>query len=300
MGAMSKADNDGQILEAKFDAFKFPTSDVVQFKALVAPCLPACEPIKCSISGMDGRTSEVHSYGKRRRKRDADEVMVVQSLSVSDKMGFQRSLRRSDDDKYTVTNESKGKSRLDYSSYWYFKRSLFFCILFSDERYVEVNSCRNMIGISFIVLAFILAQTVLIITYACLWSAKRREKALTNGREWPQSHLIAADNFNHGVCNEFMYPPRKHYWDISTILSTIIAIFKLLDNGFYLHQQSLPSLCRLKTESETEFHTTRILTKPKGLVLVSNGTSISSGLSQWAQSMSCKTIVSYLAINSIN
>ncbi|CAG2116050.1 unnamed protein product, partial [Medioppia subpectinata] len=40
MGAMDKSDGDGQILEARFDAFKFPTSDVVQFKALVAPCLP--------------------------------------------------------------------------------------------------------------------------------------------------------------------------------------------------------------------------------------------------------------------
>ncbi|CAG2174419.1 unnamed protein product [Oppiella nova] len=38
MGAMDKSDGDGQILEARFDAFKFPTSDVVQFKALVAPC----------------------------------------------------------------------------------------------------------------------------------------------------------------------------------------------------------------------------------------------------------------------
>ena len=95
MGAMSKSDGNGQILEAKFDAFKFPTSDVVQFKAVVAPCLPACDPIKCSVSGVDGRTSEVHSFG-RRRKREADEVMVVQSLSVTDKFGFQRSQRKLD------------------------------------------------------------------------------------------------------------------------------------------------------------------------------------------------------------
>ena len=112
MGVMDKADGNGQILEAKFDAFKFPTSDVVQFKALVAPCLPACEPIKCSVPGMDGRTSEVHSYGKRRRKREADEVLVVQSLSVSDKFGFQRSQRKSDPnaDHISDANETSGKS----------------------------------------------------------------------------------------------------------------------------------------------------------------------------------------------
>ena len=111
MGAMSKADGNGQILEAKFDAFKFPTSDVVQFKAMVAPCLPSCEPIKCSISGADGRTSEVNSYGKRRRrKREADEVLVVQSLSVSDKFGFQRSQRKQDmnEDNGFIAKQSNG------------------------------------------------------------------------------------------------------------------------------------------------------------------------------------------------
>jgi hypothetical protein len=108
MGAMNKVDGSGQVLEAKFDAFKFPTSDVVQFKALVTPCLSTCEPIKCDVSGPDGRTSEVHSYG--RRKRDTNEVLVVQSLSVSEKFGFQRSQRKLDinDDYDSSHNSSKG------------------------------------------------------------------------------------------------------------------------------------------------------------------------------------------------
>ena len=110
MGSMNKADGNGQVLEAKFDAFKFPTSDVVQFKAVVAPCLPACDPIKCSVSGMDGRTSEVHSFGRRRRKRNAEEVLVVQSLSVSDKFGFQRSQRKLDlnEEHESVAKQSNG------------------------------------------------------------------------------------------------------------------------------------------------------------------------------------------------
>jgi hypothetical protein len=98
MGAMNKVRGNGQILEAPFDAFKFPTSDIVQFKALVTPCLPSCEPIKCNSIGADGRTSEVHSFG-RRRKRDTDEeqVLVMQSLSVSDKFGFSRNQRKLSD-----------------------------------------------------------------------------------------------------------------------------------------------------------------------------------------------------------
>jgi hypothetical protein len=37
-----------KILISNFDAFKFPTSDVVQFRALVTPCMPTCEPVDCS------------------------------------------------------------------------------------------------------------------------------------------------------------------------------------------------------------------------------------------------------------
>ncbi|UYV65282.1 hypothetical protein LAZ67_3003803 [Cordylochernes scorpioides] len=44
MGPLSRVSSSGQILHAPFDAFKFPTSEIVQFKALVTPCLPTCEP----------------------------------------------------------------------------------------------------------------------------------------------------------------------------------------------------------------------------------------------------------------
>ena len=48
MGVMNEVDDArGQKLQADFDAFKFPTSDVVQFRALVTPCIPRCDPVKC-------------------------------------------------------------------------------------------------------------------------------------------------------------------------------------------------------------------------------------------------------------
>ncbi len=40
MGVLREVNNSGQVLQADFDAFKFPTSDVVQFRALVTPCIP--------------------------------------------------------------------------------------------------------------------------------------------------------------------------------------------------------------------------------------------------------------------
>lgn len=53
-----------KILEAPFDAFKFPTSDIVQFKALVTPCLPKCEPINCNVVGHNGAIRRADSFGR--------------------------------------------------------------------------------------------------------------------------------------------------------------------------------------------------------------------------------------------
>lgn len=53
-----------KILEAPFDAFKFPTSDIVQFKALVTPCLPKCEPINCNVVGHNGAVRRADSFGR--------------------------------------------------------------------------------------------------------------------------------------------------------------------------------------------------------------------------------------------
>ena len=49
MGVMNEVNaSQGQKLQADFDAFKFPTSDVVQFRALVTPCIPRCDPVNCN------------------------------------------------------------------------------------------------------------------------------------------------------------------------------------------------------------------------------------------------------------
>ena len=83
MGPLRKVDStSSKILEAPFEAFKFPTSAIVQFRALIVPCIAGdCQPVVCTMSssfltssnlaGYPTFTSEtpnkasVHSFGKR-------------------------------------------------------------------------------------------------------------------------------------------------------------------------------------------------------------------------------------------
>ena len=52
-----------KILQANFDAFKFPSSPLVQFRALVTPCMPRCDPVRCKDRG-----TFFSSFGRRKRE----------------------------------------------------------------------------------------------------------------------------------------------------------------------------------------------------------------------------------------
>lgn len=54
MGPLVKMDPTGHRLLAPFDAFKFPTSDMVFFRAVVTSCLAECKPAVCSPAGSSG------------------------------------------------------------------------------------------------------------------------------------------------------------------------------------------------------------------------------------------------------
>lgn len=84
MAAMSSAKANGQTLEAQFDAFKFPTSETVAFRALVTPCIPHCEPVHCQNRVFDGTLYEAESFGKRRRRRRRS--LAVSSQGAKDKL----------------------------------------------------------------------------------------------------------------------------------------------------------------------------------------------------------------------
>ncbi|KAI1292484.1 hypothetical protein HDE_06924 [Halotydeus destructor] len=67
-----------QELETIFEAFKFPTSNIVQFKAIVSPCVTSCEPAVCG---------DYTSYGRRKRSTkmdDKEKVVVVKTLRIDE------------------------------------------------------------------------------------------------------------------------------------------------------------------------------------------------------------------------
>ncbi|GLH02153.1 Uncharacterized protein GBIM_08192 [Gryllus bimaculatus] len=96
--AMDGVDSSEIMLLSHFDAFKFPSSEVVQFRALVTPCMPSCEPVQCDQEDSTGEFRSVTSFGKRRRRRATsaasssprDDMLLVQSIKITDKFGFER------------------------------------------------------------------------------------------------------------------------------------------------------------------------------------------------------------------
>jgi hypothetical protein len=100
MGPIYKSTDSGKSLLSHFDAFKFPSSPTVQFRALVTPCMPTCEPVQCDDENFGGELRSIISYGRKkrstndtsvRRRRDVtnhDEMLLVQSIQINDKFGF--------------------------------------------------------------------------------------------------------------------------------------------------------------------------------------------------------------------
>ncbi|XP_017144978.1 uncharacterized protein LOC108157435 [Drosophila miranda] len=111
MGTIQKLTHNRKVLLSQFDAFKFPSSEVVQFRALVTPCIPRCEPVICDTEdGASGELKSLVSYGRKKRsvlngtdgaefmvstrhRRDVgpvdDNILLVQSIQITDKFGFQ-------------------------------------------------------------------------------------------------------------------------------------------------------------------------------------------------------------------
>ena len=106
MGEVYRSEKSDKISLSAFDAFRFPTSDVVQFRAMITPCLPKCEPFQCDVLDYTGQTKSVDSYGRKKRsvinslevdvfgnqkrhKRAAnhEEMLAVQSLKIVDRYG---------------------------------------------------------------------------------------------------------------------------------------------------------------------------------------------------------------------
>jgi len=162
LGAVSRPRFLGdQALEAAFEAFKFPTSDTVQFRALITPCVTACEPVHCT-----GSKNEAISYGKRRRRRDATEFsgdqgeqIVVQTLRIAENF-----------DKKATKAKSKEIIRSGDKSYRNLEDGE------SESQYESHNiECLSLRPLFAVVALFLIAQMAIIMVWLCNSSAKRKE-----------------------------------------------------------------------------------------------------------------------------
>ncbi len=163
MGPINAMNGSSRVLRAPFDAFKFPNSDVVQFKALVTPCLPTCEPVQCDVQDYLGYHRKIESLGKRRRRRrdstgQEHNLLVVQSIRIADK--FQTPT--------ADASPAKIKTALTESE----------VAVLSSDTISHANSppCLNLLGLLMAGALFLVAQAVLIGAWAFIWQKRRQSK----------------------------------------------------------------------------------------------------------------------------
>ncbi|BES92750.1 Hypothetical protein NTJ_05559 [Nesidiocoris tenuis] len=162
MGPLYKSADSGKILLSYFDAFKFPSSEVVQFRALVTPCMPTCEPVQCDQEDASGELRSVNSFGRRRRRRSAgttsvstsgsdpkQDLLLVQSIQITDKFGF---------------NKRNGTQFEEPST------------LFMDVSEGQSGFCLNLAGLIISSVVFLAVQMSVIVAWVFVWSRKRQTK----------------------------------------------------------------------------------------------------------------------------
>jgi len=176
MGVLAKSTDSNKILITAFDAFKFPTSDKVQFRALVTPCLPACEPVQCDVIDFTGDIRMMDSYGRRKRdltrqKRDAsaEELLVVQTIEIVDKFNPALTAEEPHPDiknprNYYSLLSDKNSSNPSLNE------------VFINERFT--SSCINTMGIIIAGALFLAAQLLIIVAWVFIWLRKKRTKEL--------------------------------------------------------------------------------------------------------------------------
>jgi len=179
MGVISKSLESNKILLSAFDAFKFPTSDKVQFRALVSPCLPRCEPVQCDVIDFTGDIRMLDSFGRKKRdlsrpRRDAsqEELLIVQTIEIVDKFNPAQ------------TPESHPSEMSDNLGNYYNLLSdknnanSSMSEIFIKERFS--SSCINTLGVIIAGALFLAAQLLIIVVWAFVWQRKRRTKEMEN------------------------------------------------------------------------------------------------------------------------
>lgn len=189
MVAMANAKGNGQTLEAQFDAFKFPTSETVAFRALVTPCIPHCEPVHCQNRVFDGTLYEAESFGKRRRrKRSAfakqvsgnelvgnsakgakspapEEVVVRNSIEIKDKFFLL-------DEEDQLMDPSASASKLKRTAYELGPKSS----VAGDSlfRFKISDSFLKLSGVAVLLCALLLGQSIVFVGWMAVMRRRRR------------------------------------------------------------------------------------------------------------------------------
>lgn len=178
MSGVKKIKGFSKSLEAPFEAFKFPTSGVVQFRALVVPCLPTCEPVYCmGTSSFDGTRQRITSLGRKRRssgllsssyKNESidNELIVIQAIEIVDKFPDKKSNRKAisldlldsaiNKRRTTSAKLSNGKPFLSDSSKNAFN-------LIDDDN--SASSCMNINNLVVLCSLFLILQFIIISTW---------------------------------------------------------------------------------------------------------------------------------------
>lgn len=164
MGSLNEVNGSARILHGNFDAFKFPTSDIVQFRALVTPCIPRCDPVYCEVTDYYGRTRNLKSHGKR-KKREAKmekDLMVAGVIRISDKFELdEKSVNRNEDFAEApqgVWNEEGAAPPTTTSQ--------------------TSSSCLNTFAVAMGATIFLLAQCVIIAFCTYLYHKHKRHKVM--------------------------------------------------------------------------------------------------------------------------
>ena len=169
MGFVTKSKNEKRhALEVAFDAFKFPTSDTVQFRALVTPCLIECEPVFCVSQSNDGKVQEMNSYGRRKRSSNMEksksaneeEMLISQSIKITDSFRF---------------NSKQAKSN-ENDEYYFYK--------VTDEENKEIKTCFSMTGLIMAWVGFLVFQMILILIWIIFWYRRSKQKLCNQEKQF--------------------------------------------------------------------------------------------------------------------
>ena len=177
---LSKSSN-AKRLKTTFEAFKFPASNIVQFRALITPCLSSCKPVQCNLISSDtGLAHEMVSYGKRKRRSvsmstieaqmttplplstNDDDVVVVGTIKITDAFNFKDSLEIPEQLRKLAKKIGR-KSLADFEDRTFFERN---------------SACTDLVGLIVACCVFLFAQLVLIAAWYYMWQRIKRRRQL--------------------------------------------------------------------------------------------------------------------------